>query len=31
VWGSVDADPQGRPINYGSSVFAAARVSIVVS
>ncbi len=30
VWGSVNADPQGRLINYDSSVFAAARVSIVV-
>ena len=30
VWGSVNADPRGRPINYDSSVFAAARVAIVV-
>lgn len=30
VWGSVNADPQGRLINYDSSVFAAARVAIVV-
>lgn len=30
VWGSVNADPQGRLINYDSSVFAAARVSIVI-
>lgn len=30
VWGSVNADVEGRPINYDSSVFAAARVSIVV-
>jgi hypothetical protein len=30
VWGSVNADPEDRLINYDSSVFAAARVSIVV-
>jgi GntR family transcriptional regulator, phosphonate transport system regulatory protein len=30
VWGSANADPEGRLINYDSSVFAAARVSIVV-
>jgi GntR family phosphonate transport system transcriptional regulator len=30
VWGSVNADPEGRPINYDSSVFAAARVAIIV-
>jgi hypothetical protein len=30
VWVSVNAIPDGRPINYDSSVFAAARVSIVI-
>jgi GntR family phosphonate transport system transcriptional regulator len=30
VWGSVNADPEGRSINYDSSVFAAARVAIIV-
>lgn len=30
VWGSVNVDPEGRPINYDCSVFAASRVSIVV-
>ena len=30
VWGSVNADPKGRLINYDSSLFAATRVSIVV-
>jgi GntR family phosphonate transport system transcriptional regulator len=30
VWASVNAVPDGRPINYDSSVFAAARVSIVI-
>lgn len=30
LWGSVNADADERPINYDSSVFAAARVSIVI-